>query len=214
VKGLPVYFIYKTNTLANPTEVVGKSTMTRQQLLDAIDALFAEHGFDRLGVTDSMFGDVVAFGAAMQDSKRGVGLEVSAAPSACGTGIVFDATGKVNYSGAWMDPTVEFHERRHHWSTSEKLIQFDAPRTMNPKFIKGLRKQFLASLHKQEQATAAREAAARVSERLGASKNGTLVGNDFVCQVSPAVGDAEVELTIRTSDVNKVQAILALLRTN
>lgn len=207
-----MYFLFKSNTLANPTEVVGKSTMTRQEVLAAIDNVFAEHGFDRLGIMDGLSGDVIAFGAAMQDSKRGVGLQVSAAPSACGTGVVFDATGKVNFGGAWTDPALDYTERSHHWSTSEKLIQFDAPRTMNPKFIKGLHKHFRATLHKQEQTAAAREAAARISERLGASKNGTLTGADFVCQVSPAVGDAEVELTIRTTDVNKVQAILALLR--
>lgn len=209
-----MYFIYKTNTLANPNEVVGTSTMTRQEVLTAIDSMFAEHGFDRMGIMDGPHGDVVAFGAAMQDSRRGVGLEVCAAPSACGTGIVFDVTGKVNYSGAWQDPSLDYAERRHHWSTSEKLIQFGAPRAMNPKFIKGLHKHFRASLHQQEQTAAGREAAAHVSERLGASKNGTLVGIDFVCQVSPAVGNAEVELTVRTSDVAKVQAILALLRTN
>jgi hypothetical protein len=209
-----MYFIYKNNTLANPTEVVGTSTMTRQEVLTAIDSVFAEHGFDRMDIMDGPYGDVVAFGAAMQDSKRGVGLEVRAAPSACGTGIVFDVAGKVNYSGAWQDPSMEYPERCHHWSTSERLIQFGAPRAMNPKFIKGLHKHFRASLHKQEETAAAREAAARVSERLGASKNGTLVGTDFVCQVSPAIGNAEVELTVRTTDVNKIQAILALLRTN
>jgi hypothetical protein len=209
-----MYFIYKTNTLANPTEVVGTSTMTRQEVLAAIDNLFAEHGFDRMGIMDGLFGDVMAFGAAMLDSKRGVGLEVRAAPSACGTGIVFDAVGKVNYHGTWQDPSLDYPARMHHWSTSEKLIQFGAPRAMNPRFVEGLHEHFRASLHKQEQCVAAREAAARVSERLGASKNGTLVGTDFVCQVSPAGGNAEVELTVRTSDIDKIQAILALLRTN
>jgi hypothetical protein len=214
VTALYLNSLFTSNTLTNPDQVVGKSTTTRQQLLAAIDTVFAEHGFDRTSLSDAAAPEVTAFGVAMHDSKQGISLKVVAAPSACGTGIVFNAFAQVNYGDGWEQAGGDYPSRFHHWSTSEKLIQFGNPRAMSPRFVSDLRKAFHANLQRREQSAAARKAASEVAARLGASKNGTLVGKEFVAQVAATGAGTEVavELTLRTTNIEKVAAVLALLQ--
>jgi hypothetical protein len=212
--------------LKNPDQPVKTSAVTRQQLLDGIDAFFAEYGFTRTSVSEAAAPYVQAYGVVLHDDKRGYGLRVEAAPTACGTGIVFDAVAYLNMGEGWKAPAhlsyVEIigpgNAQQHHrapatrWSTSEKLVALGMRVGCDRRYIESLKSMFLYKLGYKKTRRERTKAAAAMRTRLGADTEGYLHGADFTGRITSPEAGPKVTLKIETFDADKAAAILALLR--
>lgn len=204
--------IFASNTLSNADQLVNQTTYSRQALLDAIDAEFNKNGLTRVSISEFSSPYVTAYGLVMVDETHGYGVRLEAGPSACGTGIVFDAQAVLNVNNSWDTPVRLSNGAGYlRWSTSEKLIQFGFPRESDPHFYTMVKQTFDFIVGYQNQSLRSRNAAANTAKHLGANSTGLLSGNDFVVQVVPRDDKPEIVLNVRTTDVAKVQAILALL---
>jgi len=213
--------VFDSTTLASPEQLVGTSTYTRRMLLSAILELFASNGLVFVGVSEDNAPYVTAFGVFRVEHNLGYGLMVDAAPSACGTGIIFEVCAIANYGRGWhalrelrvAPPEVKrpFCSAKIRWSTSEKLRQFGYDQTYPVHHMAALKHTVQLELEKRRLEDDGQKQLRWLTEKLDTSDEGEFHGRTYSGKVHPAKDGPHVELSIHCQDVNKIVRIVDIL---
>lgn len=213
--------VFDSTTLASPEQLVGKSSYSRRTLLSAILELFANNGLVFVGVSEEKAPYVIAFGIFRVEQHLGYGLKVEAAPSACGTGIIFEVCAIANYGRGWhelrelrvalpVDKRV-FCSAKARWSTSEKLRQFDIEQDYPGWHLEALKHTVYLELEKRQMEDEGQKQLRWLSEKLDTSEQGEFHGQSYTGKVITSKNGPQVQLAIQSEDVQKIVRIVGIL---
>jgi hypothetical protein len=197
------------------------SQFSRENLLKSIQVFFEEQGLTYMALPDAGRYPT-AFGLCLRTLSTGWGVELLAAPSSCGTGIVYEAKAIFNYGTGWerndrmllpaprgLGETYEVGSTR--WSTSELLKQFGQVRGCNPKFLTYIRESFEYTMEKERQARLRQESARKIIEQFKASPSGEFSGPGYSGVITPLPAAPNIALTVNTDNPDKIARILEIM---
>lgn len=199
------------------------SPITKEALESALKEFFAANGLTLIPTEQTNEKYPKAYGVSMQDISRGWGVKLQTAPSACGTGIVFEATAVINLGEGWREYETlrlpvgarEFvgpYDGFHRWSTSKLLEQFGVSPECNRHFLPAIRAVFDYEVSAARAAEKSRSAAEAVGLRFKAQNNGYFNGPGYQGRISPGLLAPYITLTLSTDDPEKIAKVIEIMQ--